>query len=143
MLTRLILLLLPIACIAGQCCTGSGPSLPSNTATSCVSSTSGAIPAAWTLLPATGSTSCSASSSSCMAYKCTATAQGLTMTQYSQICSTPALMAAYLSTAQSTMSGSGVNYVCTSVMGSGAQLRPDLLSFLLAVAMVVFVQAVQ
>ena len=90
-----LLPLFALDAVGAQCCIGLGPTLPSNTASSCVNSTSvQAIPAEWSFLPASGATSCASQGVgySCLAFKCSISATGMSMTLYGQGCTTPAIL---------------------------------------------------
>ena len=136
-----LLLLGAIDFVNAQCCSGSGPSIPANTASACVSSTSGAFPATWTLLPATGAGSCASVGSgyTCLAYKCTASASGASITMYGQECATPSIMTAAAQAAQSAMSGSGMTYTCGTVSNDSSSSNPRFIVLsLLATVNVLF-----
>lgn len=105
MLRALVLLTFIFSTAAAQCCTGTGPSIPPNTVAGCQSSsTTSAVPAVWTLQPAT--TACA-----CFPYKCTS--QGPTV--YGQQCVNQFGFQAFIQATQAVM---GPMYTCVA---NGAQ----------------------
>lgn len=116
----LFLFLFAIPSALADCCSGSGPSLPSNTAASCVSSSSGAMAAAWTLVP-----SC-ATGTGCIAYKCTLSSAGVSMVQYGQQCSTPTLMDAAVKATQAALVSSGMTGSCSTMIGAASAHVPSM-----------------
>ena len=135
-----LLSLFAIDDVGAQCCIGTGSALPSNAA-SCVNSTSvQVIPEEWTLLPASGATSCASQGPgySCLTFKCSVSAMGASITIYGQECTTLAILTSQIQEAQTTLAqsfGNAGTVSCSSFSISVSSTKhPILIVFLVLVA---------
>ena len=124
-----LLPLFAVDVVGAQCCIGLGPTLLSNTASSCVNSTSvQVIPAEWTLAPSCASQGVGYS---CLAFKCTVSATGASVTVYGQGCTTPAILSIDCQEVSAQLAlkyGSEATISCSPISTSDSSTkRPSLL----------------